>query len=215
MMFILKNIKYKHILGLKDISFAHGKITAILGESGGGKTTLLKLLNQMISHDSGTIEYNGKWIESYPPVELRREVVMLTQTPAVFPGNLRDNLLIGLKFAEKVLVSDEVLFQTLTYVKLNKSLDEEVEQFSGGEKQRMALARVMLTDAKVMLLDEPTSALDRDTGFYVMDQLTKLVKEKDQTMIMVTHSEPLAEQYADEILYINRINRLAEVPTHD
>ena len=81
-MFTLKNVKYKNILDLVDISFKEGIVTAILGESGGGKTTLLKLLNQLISQDSGSIKYNDQAIESYHPIELRRQVVMLPQTPA-------------------------------------------------------------------------------------------------------------------------------------
>lgn len=210
-MFILKNVKYKNILDLKDVEFEGGKLTALLGESGGGKTTLLKLLNQMISQDAGTIEYNGEPIEAYQPVELRREIVMLPQTPAVFPGTLRENLLMGLTFAEKEPAGDEELKYALSLVKLQKNLDEEVDTFSGGEKQRMALARIILTDAPVMLLDEPTSALDQETGFYVMDRLSELVGEKNKTIIMVTHSEGLAERSAHVRLFMNEINQRTEV----
>ena len=214
-MFTLKNVKYKNILDLVDISFKEGIVTAILGESGGGKTTLLKLLNQLISQDSGSIKYNDQAIESYHPIELRRQVVMLPQTPAIFPGTLKDNLLIGLKYAEKSLASDGELTHALSLVKLQKQLDREIETFSGGEKQRMALARIILTNAPVMLLDEPTSALDQDTGNFVMERLCELVIEKKKTIIMVTHSRPLAEQYAHELIHMNEINRKKVVHSND
>lgn len=97
-MFLLKNVRYKKILDIADLLIEDQKITCITGESGSGKSTLLRLLNKLISSDSGDIYFNGEQLSSIPSVSLRRKVLMLPQTPVIFPGSVRDNLLIGLLF---------------------------------------------------------------------------------------------------------------------
>lgn len=120
--FSLKNEKYKHILNINDLSIEKHKITCIVGESGSGKSTLLRLLNKLISCDSGEIFYNDQPLNTINYVELRKNVVMLPQLPAIFPGTVKDNLLIGLEFAQKSTVDDEKLHQILTFVHLKKEL---------------------------------------------------------------------------------------------
>ena len=90
-MFKLKDVKFKNILNVEDIELEEKMITAILGSSGGGKTTFLKLLNNMITADQGIIKYKGEEIENYDPVKLRREVVMLPQDPKIFKGTIKEN----------------------------------------------------------------------------------------------------------------------------
>ena len=109
-MFRLKNLKYKDILDIGDLHIEEHKVTCIVGKSGGGKTTLLKLLNNLISAEEGTILYKDKNIEGYNPLELRREVVMLPQTPVMFSGNIRDNFEKTLRFTEKSMADDETYF---------------------------------------------------------------------------------------------------------
>jgi len=205
-MFQIRNVKYKDILHIKAVDIEEKKVTTLFGESGSGKTTLMKLLNQLISYDEGEIIYNNKPIEAYDPIELRRDVVMLAQTPAMFEGNVRDNLLIGLKFAEKEIAADDELLNALEIVQLQKGLNEGVDSLSGGEKQRLSFARVILMDAPVYLLDEPTSALDEDTEMTVMEQFCRHARQKGKTIIMVTHSRTVAETFSDRIIYMKDIN---------
>jgi len=200
--FTLKEVKFNDILYIKELTIAEKKTTAIVGKSGSGKTTLLKLLNKLISPDSGTIYYRDTPLETIDSVALRREVVMMPQTPVIFEGNIRENLLIGLKFSEKKLPPDDRLMSVLQAVGLDKKLDEPAHLLSGGEKQRLALARLTLMEPRVWLLDEPSSALDKETEDEVMKKIMDFGKRNGSTIIFVTHSTPMAEKYAEEIIEI-------------
>ncbi len=203
-MFSLREVKYKHILDIKELNIEKSKVTCIIGESGSGKSTLLRLLNKLISCDSGKIMYNGQDLNSCDSVELRRTVVMLSQLPAIFPGTVRDNLLIGLKFAEKPAANDDKLLHVLNMVHLNKGLDDESDPLSGGEKQRLALGRVILLDPEVFLLDEPSSALDEETERFIIENLVAYTKETNKTLIMVTHSKKVAQTYSDNTIELSQ-----------
>lgn len=201
-MFSLKKVKYKHILDIDDLNIIKYKVTCIVGESGSGKSTLLRLLNKLISCDSGEIFYNDQLLNTINSVELRRNVVMLPQLPVIFPGTVRDNLLIGLKFAEKPTIDDAKLRQVLNIVHLNKELNDDSDKLSGGEKQRLALGRVILLDPEVFLLDEPSSALDEETERIIIEKLVAYTKEANKTLIMVTHSKKVAQTYSENIVEI-------------
>lgn len=203
-MFSLKEVIYKDILNIKSLNIKKNKVTCIIGQSGSGKTTLLRLLNKMISCDSGEIFYENKLLNNIDSINLRREVVMLPQSPAIFNGSIRDNLLIGLKFSEKPFVEDDKLSLVLKMVNLNKNLSDDAEKLSGGEKQRVALGRVILMEPEVLLLDEPSSALDEDTEHMIIEALVNYTKEKNKTLIMVTHSRKVASSFSDEIIEIER-----------
>ncbi|MFJ8525053.1 ATP-binding cassette domain-containing protein [Bacillus cereus] len=205
-MFILKDVTYKDILHIPYLQIQKEKITCIIGESGSGKSTLLRMLNDLQSPTSGTIEYNGKLISDYPPIQLRRDVVMLGQTPPIFDGTIKDNLLMGLRFSEKPFPNDDALRSALTTVSLEKNLEDNTDSLSGGEKQRLAFARIVLMDSPIYLLDEPTSALDSDTERRVMKQFTILAREKKKTVIFITHSQQLPEEIADDIIEISKAN---------
>ncbi|MDA1504112.1 ABC transporter ATP-binding protein [Bacillus cereus group sp. TH43LC] len=205
-MFILKDVTYKDILHIPYLQIQKEKITCIIGESGSGKSTLLRMLNDLQSPTSGTIEYNGKLISDYPPIQLRRDVVMLGQTPPIFDGTIKNNLLMGLRLSEKPFPNDDILQSALKVVSLEKSLEDNADSLSGGEKQRLAFARIVLMDPPVYLLDEPTSALDSDTERRVMKQFTMLAKEKKKTVIFITHSQQLPEEIADDIIEISKAN---------
>jgi len=198
--FSLENVKYKNILNIKKLDIPQEKITCIVGESGSGKTTLLKLLNNLISCDEGDILYKSHSIYSIDPVELRRKVIMLAQDPAIFSGTVKDNLLIGLKFAEKPLVDDEKLQEVLEQVNLRKPLANLAEQLSGGEKQRLALGRVLLMNPEVFLLDEPSSAMDEETEELVIESMVKDVRKNKKTLVMITHAKKIARKYGDYLI---------------
>ena len=199
-MFKIENLKYKNILDVKNLEIRPNIVTTIVGKSGSGKTTLLKLLNKLISPESGTVYYLGNDLEKVDSIAHRRNVVMLSQTPVVFAGSVKDNLLIGLDFSEKPHPSDDKLIEVLHKVQLNLSLSADADKLSGGEKQRLSLGRILLMNPEVYLLDEPSSALDKETEGIVISTLYTHVKETNKTLIMVSHSTEVADDYSDCII---------------
>lgn len=208
MLFSIKNLKYKDILNIEKLNLPEKKIICIVGESGGGKTTLLKMLNKLVSPDSGNIYYKNKDLSEIDAVTLRREVVMLSQSPSIFKGTVKENLLIGIKFAEKPQVSDEALKDVLDFVNLNKDLKDNADLLSGGEKQRLALARVILMEPQVYLLDEPSSALDEETEELIIRKMVNHCRKRNKSLIMVTHSKTMAETYYDYLIELKSGNIL-------
>lgn len=203
-MFTLRDVKYKDILDIEELNIPEQRITCIVGESGSGKTTLLRLLNHLISCDEGEIWFQKTLLSQWDPIELRRKVMMLSQSPAMFEGTVRDNLLIGFKFCEKLPVEDGQLQEALEIVRLSKELSQDANSLSGGEKQRLAMARVLLLKPQVFLLDEPSSALDEETAQFVMEQLTNYIKLQKKTMVMVTHSKAVVQAFAEHIVELKK-----------
>jgi len=201
-MFTLKDVRYRDIVDIPHLEIPSGKVTCIVGRSGSGKTTTLRMLNRMISPDTGTIIYKGTPISEIDPVRLRRQVVMLPQTPVMFDGTIRDNLLIGLEFSEREPVPDDALHRVLEIMDLRKELEDDAATLSGGEKQRVALGRILVMRPDAALLDEPSSALDEGTERAVIGRLADAARERGVTVVMVTHSRPLAEAVADHLVEI-------------
>lgn len=160
-MFEFIDVRYKEIITIPHLKLKEG-FTALLGSSGSGKTTTLKMLNKMISPTQGRILFRGKELQQIESVAHRRTVIMLTQNPAMFNGTIRDNLTAPSGFQEKDDPDEDQLQEVLFKVKLNKDLEMQAHLLSGGEKQRLALARVLLCDPEVYLLDEPSSSLDSE-----------------------------------------------------
>jgi putative ABC transport system ATP-binding protein len=202
--FKLEKVKYKDILDIDNLRIKENIVTCILGQSGSGKTTLLRLLNNLKIPDRGIVYYNDNDILDIDPVSLRRQVIMLSQNPVVFDGTIRENLNLALEFKEKERVSDDILNKYLEISNLNKSLDTNAKNLSGGEKQRLSLARVLLSDGEVYLLDEPSSSLDDETERFVIKSIVDFAKKNNKTVIMVTHSVKIAEEYGDDIIRINK-----------
>jgi putative ABC transport system ATP-binding protein len=203
-MFYLKDISYKNIIYIKEVNINEGIVTCIVGPSGAGKTSLLRLLNRMNNPTGGQIFYKGRSLEEFDPVDFRRKVMMLSQNPLIFPGSVEENLQIGLEFINKEHVLKEELKRALDIVMLEKSMDDDAEKLSGGEKQRLALARILLLKPEVYLLDEPTSALDEETEMTVINRFIEEAKQNGGTIIMITHSTKLSERYADKIITLKK-----------
>ncbi|MFJ7309856.1 ABC transporter ATP-binding protein [Peribacillus frigoritolerans] len=203
-MFRLENIKYKGILNIDDLEIQACMVTCLTGESGAGKTSLLRLLNRMDDPDSGSIYYQDQLLDEFNPIELRRKVTMLSQAPFTLPGTIEENLQIGLELTEREKKDKEELVKALETVQLQKSLDESAENLSGGEKQRLALARLLLLNPEVYLLDEPTSALDEEAELTVMGRFLEEVKRQKGTVIMITHSKQLADMCAEHRIVLKK-----------
>lgn len=203
-MFLLEKVVYSDIVNIQQMKINEGLITTLVGASGSGKTTLLRLLNRMTTPTSGRITYKGRNLEELDPVEHRRKVAMLSQTPLIFDGTVEDNLQIGLQLTEKKPVSSNQLMAVMETVLLEKTLKTDVQKLSGGEKQRLALARILLLEPEVYLLDEPTSALDEESELLVMDRFFQAVQKTEGSVIMISHSKILADVYSEQQIIIQK-----------
>lgn len=202
-MFELSEIRYKNILNIKHLAIPDKQCTALVGKSGSGKTTLLRMLNRLTSPDEGNIIWNGQDITTWDPVHLRRKIVMLPQKPIMWEGSIADNLNLGRVFSEQSPLPEADLATLLQNVHLEKTLNEIASRLSGGEQQRVALARVLAMDAEVLLLDEPSSALDRGTEREVLQEVIDHAKKRATTIIMVTHAQDIAEAMSDTLVTID------------
>lgn len=210
--FRLQDVRFKYVLNIESLEIDACKVSAIVGPSGGGKTTLLRILNRMTTPDSGRVLFFGEPVEEMDSVHLRRKVTMLTQTPVIFAGTVRENLLIGCRLAEKEEPAPGAVQAIMARVGLDKELSADAARLSGGEKQHLALARVMLMDPEVMLLDEPSASLDEETEVLIFDLVTAFCCERCKTLIMVTHSEKGFTGYYDTLVRI-RDGRVEQI-TH-
>ncbi|OMP68184.1 thiol reductant ABC exporter subunit CydC [Domibacillus epiphyticus] len=188
-----------------------GSKTAIVGPSGSGKSTLLQLLLKMFQADNGDIRIGGMEIQSLSQESVWKQTNVILQENHFFFGTIRENLMLA-----KDGVTDEDLKKALLYVKLESfSLDDPVlekgENLSGGEKQRLAIARALLKNAPVWLLDEPTSSIDALTEKIIYDYLFQTAK--DQTVVLVSHRLTGLEAM-DQIIVMEQ-GRIIESGTFD
>jgi putative ABC transport system ATP-binding protein len=202
-LFTLHDVRYKHVLAIDHLEIEAQEVTSIVGRSGSGKSTLLRLLNRMISPDSGSITYKSHPMDAISPVELRRRVVMLPQTPVVFEGNVRENVLKGLEFSERAPVADAEITRLLDLMEISREIASGASSLSGGERQRVAIARVLAMRPEVLLLDEPTSALDASTQDTVIANLFTEARACDTRIIIVTHATAIADRWSDRIIEIS------------
>ncbi|WP_394217825.1 ATP-binding cassette domain-containing protein [Halobacillus trueperi] len=198
--------RFEHVYQgvLQDINFSMEKQDKVIlfGPSGAGKSTLLFLLNRLNDPEQGDIYFNGKPIEEHSITDLRKQVGLVLQAPNLFPGTVLDNIKYGPSlFGEWEEHKGKEL---LDYVQLPSDyLDRDVDQLSGGEKQRVSLARTLANSPEVLLLDEPTSALDYRTAEEIEEVLECLMEEHKLTMLMVTHNLSQARRLGNRGLFIS------------
>ena len=199
-LFSLKNVSFQDILSYPDIQIPQGKTTFICGESGCGKSTMLKLLNAVISPSSGVITYAGKDIATLDPITLRREVLLVGQNSYLLDLSIRENFHAFAAYRDMKPISDEMMTAYLSACSLTLSLDSSCTLLSGGERQRVFIAIHLSLQPKVLMMDEPTSALDDKNAQALMENITSYCKEKDMTLIVVSHDKGIAERYADHTI---------------
>jgi putative ABC transport system ATP-binding protein len=181
-------------------------ITVVSGPSGAGKTTLLRLCNRLEVPDGGRVCYRGQPLDELDPLMLRRRVGMVFQRATPFPGSVADNLAVARPDA-----GAGELGTALKRVALDPALlDQEARTLSGGELQRMCLARTLVTGPETLLLDEPTSALDEQPK-RVFENAARGLVGQGVTIIWVTHDKAQAARVADRI-YQLRDGHLSGVP---
>ncbi|MFC3209722.1 ABC transporter ATP-binding protein [Planomicrobium okeanokoites] len=169
-------------------SFPEGKITTLVGPSGAGKTTLLKLCNGLLSPESGEIYIKDKQINSFEPVELRRKVGIALQSAPMVSGTVYRNLALPVELRGEKYDKKEAE-NLLRDVGLGeKFLDRKVTDLSGGQRQKVSIARTLVNKPEILLLDEITSSLDR-TSLKEVEELITLINQKyGTTIIWITHN---------------------------
>ena len=189
---------------LNDVSFRveRGRALTLVGPSGSGKSSVLRCLNRLVEPTSGTVRFDGRDTRSFDPRELRCRVALVMQTPVMFEGTVRDNLCIR-PVGVPGDFSENRLAATLDEVGLeSKLLDREAATLSGGEKQRVTIARALLRDPQALLLDEPTSALDPPNALLVVETISRLRASRALSIVAVTHQPDLVRRLGGGLLYL-------------
>jgi putative ABC transport system ATP-binding protein len=205
---ILRAEKLGRVVGgktiLSDISFdvTPGELLGIVGASGSGKSSLLRLLNRLDEPTTGTVFLGGEDYRQLPPRELRRRVGMVTQRPYLFPGDVASNLRFG-PAQRGETVSDTDIAGLLERVGLPGFASQDVSVLSGGEQQRVSLARTLANQPEILLLDEPTSALDEGSKSGVERLIESLVRDHGLTCVMVTHDREQARRMCRRVILLD------------
>jgi sulfate transport system ATP-binding protein len=208
--------KFGDFVALDDINLTlpTGQLTALLGPSGGGKSTLLRIIAGLEEADEGTVEIEGIEATHLPPQ--RRNVGFVFQHYAAFKHlSVYKNVAFGLEIRKRP--KDEIkrrVHELLELVHLEQFADRLPSQLSGGQRQRMALARALAVEPTVLLLDEPFGALDAKVRKELREWLRRLHDEVHVTTVFVTHDQEEALEVADEIVVIND-GRVEQVGTPD
>jgi osmoprotectant transport system ATP-binding protein len=207
-----------HAIRGLSLDIYDGETLVLLGSSGCGKTTILKMINRIIEPSSGTILINGKNILEQNPIEVRRSIGYVIQEIGLFPHmNMEDNASVVLKLMgrdeeERKRRSNEVL--ELVGLDPEKFCSRYPDELSGGQQQRVGVARALAADPSLLLMDEPFSAVDAVTREHLQQELLKLKKQLNKTVVFVTHDIFEAFTLADRIAILHE-GRLQQVGTKE
>jgi putative ABC transport system ATP-binding protein len=187
------------VLDHVSVELPDSGVTAIVGASGSGKSTLLRLCNRLERPTGGCIRFRGRDVSTLDPLQHRARVAMVFQRPTVFPGTALENLRAGAPALDRAQAA-----ALLEQVGLDPELlDREADRLSGGEAQRLCLARALATGPEVVLADEATSALD-EASTLVLESLARALADGGTPVVWVTHDMAQVSRLADHVVEIER-----------
>jgi putative ABC transport system ATP-binding protein len=190
-----------------------GEVLAVVGPSGSGKTSFLRLLNRLDEPTSGIVRFNVRDYRELVPRELRQRIGMVMQAAYLFPGTVAENVGYGPRQRGQTLAAGQI--ETLLQrVGLPGYQERDVSNLSGGEAQRVSIARTLANDPEILLLDEPTSALDEDSARKVEDLVLDIIRERRMTCVIITHNEAQARRVAHRAMVL-RAGKLAAIGPTD
>lgn len=205
----------RQVLAEVTMTVNSGEIVCLLGPSGSGKSSLLRCVNRLSEPPAGTVFVNDADVTAMDVLHLRRQVGMVFQQVALFPGTVAENVGYGLALQKRPL-SPAALSHLFHLADLPPDIAEQDSQaLSGGQAQRVAIARALATEPAALLLDEPTSALDPTATKHVEETMLKLRQTLGLTLLWVTHHPDQAMRVADRVVLLVN-GRLAEegTPAH-
>ncbi|MCF8082077.1 MAG: ABC transporter ATP-binding protein [Deltaproteobacteria bacterium] len=197
---------------LKDISFLVDRedFFIVIGPNGSGKTTLLKLIAAILTGQQGTLRLLGKPVQRYSRSEMAKTIALVPQVTTVdFPFSVTEMVLMGRSPHLGILGMErradlEIAREAMAFTDVLYLADRKVGSLSGGELQRVSIARAICQQPRILLLDEPTAALDLGHQIKVMDLMEKLGEETRLTIVMVSHDVNLAAMYANRLLLLKK-----------
>ena len=207
-----RTVSGKRLVDDITVRVQKGEILAVVGPSGSGKSSFLRLLNRLDEPTSGTVYLEGNDYRQISPRELRRRVGLVTQTPFLFSGTIADNLRFGPQQQGKDLPEETITF-LLDQVGLADRANSDVVNLSGGEAQRVSLARAVANSPTVLLMDEPTSSLDEEAKEEVEAVILKIVKQNLLTCVIVSHDLAQAARIANRVMLLKagRLEKIGSV----
>jgi tungstate transport system ATP-binding protein len=201
-----KKYNSKFSLSVDDLYLKNNKILTIIGPNGSGKSTLIRVLNLLEKPDRGAISFEGKNIldERVDKFAIRKKMAVVFQEPLLFNTSVYSNIIIGLKFRKIRLSTVRDRFEYFTEkLKINSILGRSIKNLSGGEKQRVSLARALILDPKLLLLDEPLANIDQQSRESLRSDLFEVLKKYGKSIIYVTHDRNEAMVLADHMAVMN------------
>ena len=193
---------------LENISFTvnSGDRIGIMGHSGAGKTSLLRLLNRLVEPSQGYIFFEGQAFSGIPVLNLRRQIVLVPQEPKLLGMTVKNSLAYPLELQQ--LKKNEIQSRIDHYCQKlgipDEWLDRNELQLSVGQRQLVTIARGLMMQPKILLLDEPTSALDADKSDHLINILIELSETQNLTIIMVNHQQRLIDQFSSQVLLLSQ-----------
>ncbi len=200
---LVKEYGDKKVLDIEELNLEEGRITGIIGPSGAGKSTLLYILNGLEKSTSGKIVFDGKELKSEPDIETRRQMSMVFQKPTVFNTTVYENMAYGLKLRgmPKVDTRGKVL-ELAKLIGLEDKLKQKAVTLSGGEAQRLSLARAIIHKPKVLLLDEPTANLDPANVAMIEKLIFHAKTECKTSIVVITHNMFQAKRISEKLVFL-------------
>ncbi len=203
---ISKQYHDREVLRINHLEIPDGKIYTILGPNGSGKTTLLRIMALLLRNDEGSLEVLGEKVEwnKGQILRLRRQMSMVTQTSFMFQGSVNYNVAYGLR--KRKMADREIrrrIGEILEMVGMSAYQEADARTLSGGERQKVAIARALILEPRVLFLDEPTSNIDIASAAEIEKYIKYINETWGTTIIMVTHNLFQARRLADEVLFLN------------
>ena len=199
---IQQKFEQSHILQNINLTIERGEVFALIGPTGAGKTTLIRLINLLDLPMDGCIHFDGLDVTAYSEhrLQTRRRMAYVQQRPTVFSMNVYDNVAIGLKWRRTPRNTiRERVEHALKLVGLSEYQKRDARTLSGGETQRVAIARALVTDPELLLLDEPTANLDPLTTSSIEKLISDIIRQLNTTVIMTTHDMLQGQRLATRI----------------
>lgn len=202
---VTKKYGTREVLNIGELEIEEGRIYSILGPNGAGKSTLMRIMSLLTVNTTGRFSIFGEnitWTKSQL-LRLRRQMAMVTQTALMFKGNVYYNVAYGLK-ARRTREAEQkrIVEECLDLVGMTDFINYPAQKLSGGERQKVALARVLAVKPRVIFLDEPTSNIDPGSAGEIEEHIKLINSEYNATVILVTHNLFQARRLADEILFL-------------